>query len=68
MPIFEYRCVPCGERFEALQSHSGDAAPGCPRCGARRVERLLSSFAVLNPRPEPAKGPCGSPDCACRRS
>ena len=69
MPIFEYRCVPCGERFETLQSHSVQAAPHCPRCGAERVERLLSSFAVLTQqRPEPATGPCGSPDCACRRS
>ncbi len=68
MPIFEYRCVPCGERFEALQSRGDEAAPRCPRCGAAEAERLLSSFAVLNARLEPAPGPCGSPDCACRRS
>ncbi|HEY2954327.1 MAG TPA: zinc ribbon domain-containing protein [Candidatus Eisenbacteria bacterium] len=67
MPIFEYRCASCGERFETLQSRRDEAAPGCPRCGAARAERLLSSFAVLGERSEAPPGPCGSPDCACRR-
>ena len=67
MPIFEYRCEACGERFEALRSHTETSATQCPRCGDPRVERLLSVFAVTQPRTVPP-GPCGSSDCACRRS
>ena len=67
MPIFEYRCASCGRRFEALQSRVEEPSPNCPHCGAKRVERMLSTFAVVGQRPEPAKGPCGSSDCACRK-
>lgn len=66
MPIFEYRCASCGERFESLRSRADKADPSCPRCGKGKVERLLSAFAVVGSRPEPAPGPCGSSDCACR--
>jgi putative FmdB family regulatory protein len=45
MPIYEYRCEACGERFEELVS--ADAAPpACPRCGAEETGRLLSAQAA----------------------
>jgi putative FmdB family regulatory protein len=66
VPIFEYRCQACGGDFEDLVARAGDAAPPCPRCGATRVTRRLSAFAVTSARPERAVGPCGSSDCACR--
>ena len=67
MPIFEYRCTACGGRFEALLPKADPVSPRCPRCGAARVERLLSTFAVGRSRAgTPASGPCGSSDCACR--
>lgn len=46
MPLYEYRCTDCDERFEVLQ-RMGDGAAGveCPSCGAPRVERQLSTFA-----------------------
>jgi putative FmdB family regulatory protein len=44
MPIYEYRCRDCGERFEELTA--ADAAdPACPRCGGE-TERLLSAQAA----------------------
>jgi putative FmdB family regulatory protein len=67
MPIFEYRCASCGERFEALQARANEPSPSCPRCGAGAARRQLSTFAVVAQRPEPAPGPCGSADCACRK-
>ena len=72
MPIFEYRCASCGKRFEALQSRADEPHPSCPGCGAARVERQLSAFAVLGGPSAGhsagvAPGPCGSPDCACRK-
>ncbi|MGH9464182.1 MAG: FmdB family zinc ribbon protein [Thermoanaerobaculia bacterium] len=45
MPIYEYQCAACGERLERLQK-LGDPPPvACPACGARRLERLVSSPA-----------------------
>jgi putative FmdB family regulatory protein len=67
MPIFEYRCASCAKGFEALQVRANEAGPPCPHCGARVVERQLSTFAVVGQRPERAPGPCGSSDCACRQ-
>ncbi len=67
MPIYEYRCTTCGERFEWLTSRAERAEARCPRCGARRVERLLSAFAVgKSGATAESPGPCGSSDCACR--
>jgi putative FmdB family regulatory protein len=47
MPLYEYRCRGCGERFEMLQ-RLGEDGHGllCPRCGEREPERVLSTFAA----------------------
>jgi putative FmdB family regulatory protein len=42
MPIYEYRCEGCGERFEEFLSLSTKPAPPCPKCGAEKAERLIS--------------------------
>ena len=49
MPLYEYRCPDCQGRFEIIQ-HLGTSAAEtvCPACGARHVERQLSTFAVAN--------------------
>lgn len=44
MPIHEYRCEPCGARFEILVRH--DNPPVCPTCGSTTLERQLSVFAT----------------------
>jgi putative FmdB family regulatory protein len=47
MPMYEYRCENCGEKFEKLRRMSeADDGLLCPRCSSGRVERLLSSFAT----------------------
>jgi putative FmdB family regulatory protein len=67
MPIYEFRCTTCGERFEALLAAAERAEARCPRCGASRVERLLSTFAVGKAGAGAGSpGPCGSANCACR--
>jgi putative FmdB family regulatory protein len=45
MPIYEYRCEACGERFEELVPADAPA-PACPRCGAERAKRLMSAQAA----------------------
>jgi putative FmdB family regulatory protein len=54
MPIYEFRCDQCGQRFEELVgSHVGLKAEEvrCPACGRNRVERLISSsYAPIHRR------------------
>ncbi len=47
MPIYEYRCDECGEKFELfVRSIAKPAASSCPRCGSRRVRKDISLFGV----------------------
>ena len=45
MPIFEYQCVACGERFDYLERHSTPAAR-CPACQSDELKKLISAVAV----------------------
>jgi len=48
MPIFEYECSACGERFEQLvrSAQETGTAVACPRCGGQNLRQLQSLFAV----------------------
>ena len=46
MPIYEYECRSCNERFEVLQRMNEDNSRiRCPRCNADRPQRVLSTFS-----------------------
>ncbi|MCX6997875.1 MAG: zinc ribbon domain-containing protein [Kiritimatiellaeota bacterium] len=61
MPIYEYQCHKCGATMEKLVSRS-DAAPGaCPQCGAKKLEKQLSTFSASVARTHAA--PCDSGAC-----
>jgi putative FmdB family regulatory protein len=45
VPIYEFRCGACGERFEALVD-VGTEAVECRRCGSPDTRRLLSAQAA----------------------
>ncbi len=47
MPMYEYRCRSCGDRFEELVPSSSidDSEVACPACGQHAVEKLMSAFA-----------------------
>jgi len=46
MPIYEYRCTKCEERFSLLQPISADGTDvHCPKCETTEVERVFSTFA-----------------------
>ena len=47
VPIYDYACLSCDERFDELQ-RSDAAPPACPACGADETQRLLSTFLVPN--------------------
>jgi len=71
MPIYEYQCVKCGEKFEVRQAiGQGGSGLTCPKCHAPDPERLLSSFfshgssATESPGascPTCSSGVCGLP-------
>jgi putative FmdB family regulatory protein len=45
MPIYEFECTECSERFERLQKLSDPDPSVCPKCGAQRVKRRLTAPA-----------------------
>jgi putative FmdB family regulatory protein len=46
MPLYEYECEACGQRFERIQKFSDPIADTCPLCGEGPVHRLMSSPAI----------------------
>ncbi len=47
MPIFEYVCQECGNKFEKLiLSSRRRKALRCPSCGAENVEKSISMFSA----------------------
>ena len=47
MPIYEYRCESCGDKFEKLVRRAEDALEaGCPACGEKHLEQQYSTFAA----------------------
>jgi putative FmdB family regulatory protein len=45
MPIYEYQCNRCGQRFEVRQGiGEGSHGLNCPKCNASNPRRLFSSF------------------------
>ena len=50
MPIYEYRCHSCKRRVSLLWRTFDDVEakePVCPRCGSRKLSRLISRVAVV---------------------
>lgn len=46
MPIYEYECPACGEKFEMFRpiSQCGDNAE-CPKCGDQNAARIISNIS-----------------------
>ncbi len=46
MPIYEYECQICKERFEVLQKINEDNSQLlCPKCNAEKPKKVLSLFS-----------------------
>ena len=45
MPLYEYECEKCGNRFEKIQKFSDPLETACPKC-AGPVHKLVSSPAI----------------------
>jgi putative FmdB family regulatory protein len=47
MPIYSYKCNECGTVFDMLVGiGKGSEKPQCPKCKSKKLERILSTFAV----------------------
>jgi putative FmdB family regulatory protein len=76
MPIFEYLCEDCGNKFEKLvrRSASENDANGvhCPSCGQEHLKQQFSTFAAhangasKETMPSCASGMCQTPDLCGR--
>jgi putative FmdB family regulatory protein len=57
VPIYEFECCSCGQRFEELVgSHVGRETDEvrCPECGAAEIQRVLAStYAPIHRRMTP---------------
>ena len=68
MPIYEFECKKCHERFEKLVKRMDEKArEPCPACGSKETARKLSLFAAAVSRGSKSVGPaqgcgrCGGP-------
>ncbi len=50
MPIYEFECRQCGNRFSQffrrMSSSDEKLDATCPRCGSTDTQRIVSSFAI----------------------
>ena len=46
MPIKEYECRACGNKFESLLMLNEPDPTACPKCGKADLKRILSTFRV----------------------
>jgi putative FmdB family regulatory protein len=44
MPIYEYVCNTCGDRFSLLRGMNAKDDAECPKCGSGDVRKVMSSF------------------------
>jgi putative FmdB family regulatory protein len=62
MPIYEYACMECESHFEELVRNQ-EQAVACPECGAGKVLKQMSSFAVAGASSKPSFSSGGGGGC-----
>src|ERR1700674_2764486 len=46
MPLYEYECEACAHRFERIRKFSDPPVDVCPKCGKKKLRKLVSSPAI----------------------
>ena len=74
MPIYEYTCGKCNQKFDhlarAMSSRETDHGVKCPECGSAKTSRVMSVFAVASDASkssgaDPMCGRCGGAPGSC---
>jgi putative FmdB family regulatory protein len=47
MPTYDYACDACGHEFELFQSITAAPETKCPKCGKKKLRRLIGPGAAL---------------------
>jgi putative FmdB family regulatory protein len=80
MPIYEYACAACGHQFEEWQKMSDKPMRTCPKCKAKKLEKLISqtsfhlkgggwySDLYAGPKPNGAKDQGASKDSTSKEA
>ena len=65
MPIFEYKCSACNNKFEYLHKSSTiQEEVLCPVCNSNKNRKLFSSFsASMKSEANSSSGECGTGNC-----
>lgn len=63
MPIYEYFCADCNTVFNFFSSRiNTDKQPDCPRCGRKKLEKMMSTFATIGKAKEQGDDPLAGLD------
>jgi putative FmdB family regulatory protein len=47
MPTYDYVCDGCGHAFELFQSMTESAKKTCPKCGKKKLRRLIGAGGAI---------------------
>ena len=65
MPIYDFKCVSCGHRFELFTTMSRRSEAVCPKCGSA-VERVYEGKWSMGVKPSSGGGcSCGGSCAGC---
>jgi len=59
MPVYEYKCKNCDEKFELFQFSYSENGVICSKCGSENIERLMSGFASTGASSGQSTPSCG---------
>ena len=45
MPLYEYKCAKCGNKYEKIENFSAAETQKCPKCGGK-AERQISTSGI----------------------
>jgi putative FmdB family regulatory protein len=65
MPLHEYLCQVCEERFEAITSSAKADEVRCPVCTSAETRRLISVIAGVGGRTSAGFGAAAAPSGGC---
>jgi putative FmdB family regulatory protein len=47
MPTYDYHCDACDHEFELFQSITAEPEKKCPKCGKKKLRRLIGTGAAI---------------------